>query len=316
MMLISSQNKPRIAICRIRSMARCFLLPLIVGLSGLTTAHQANGSLMVMMDENRFESVFSDEQIDSTVDGVMNDNEFRSVRRRVLERIEDVDADQGFLRDLMRKTGDLIQPVFDAIGSFFRWIFSSLGFTGRNVNATPKPTSSGFDFLGAGFLGLSNLLIILSIVGVLLVLVVIVAMVVKSMDKKREDGLGLLLDGEEDLADLAVPPGELAAATYEGRAVQLAAEGNFRGAIRELLLGSMSWIERSGLIRYRKGLTNRDYVRSIWRRKEKRDAYAVTALEFEKIYFGRRDATQESFEKCLTVFRGAFREEEKPAATV
>ncbi len=96
----------------------------------------------------------------------------------------------------------------------------------------------------------------------------------------------------------------------------MARDGNYRLAIRELLLGSMSWIERAGLIRYRKGLTNRDYVRSVWARMDKREAYLMTATQFEYVFFGRRVPTAEMFEQCLTSFRGAFREEETPTAAV
>ena len=103
---------------------------------------------------------------------------------------------------------------------------------------------------------------------------------------------------------------------YESRALRLAAGGDYRAAIRELLLGSMSWLERSALIRFRRGLTNRDYYRSIWRRPEKRQAWIATASQFELVYFGRRQPTQEMFETCLIEFQGAFREEESPTVSV
>ena len=118
------------------------------------------------------------------------------------------------------------------------------------------------------------------------------------------------------LSDVTTPPGELAASTYESRAMQFASTGNYRAAIRELLLGSMSWIERAGLIRYRKGLTNRDYLRSVWRREDKREGYLITASKFEYVYFGRRTPTAEMFDMCLASFQGAFREEEAPTAAV
>ena len=87
-------------------------------------------------------------------------------------------------------------------------------------------------------------------------------------------------------------------------------------AIRELLLGSMSWIERAGLIRYRKGLTNRDYVRSVWRRTDKREGYLTTASSSNLCTLDDRTPTAEMFELCLTSFQGAFREEEAPTAAV
>ncbi|MGV2334246.1 MAG UNVERIFIED_CONTAM: hypothetical protein LVR18_09045 [Planctomycetaceae bacterium] len=54
----------------------------------------------------------------------------------------------------------------------------------------------------------------------------------------------------------------------------------------------MSWTERAGLIRYRKGLTNRDYIRCVWRRQMQRDAMLATATHFELICFGRRHANR------------------------
>ncbi|MEZ6040250.1 MAG: DUF4129 domain-containing protein [Planctomycetaceae bacterium] len=261
------------------------------------------------------DSVFSDAQIQDAAQSVMQENEFRSVRSRILERMDPpelVENDIGFLNDVQQWVLDGIRSVFDAIGDFFTWIIRSIGFRSSTRNNNPGVPVNGA--LGAGAGLLSQAFTLLAIAAILFILAVIVAMVVKSMDKRKTETGGLIIDGEEDLANLSKPPGELAAATYEGRAVQFAAEGNFRAAIRELLLGSMSWIERSGLIRYRKGLTNRDYVRSVWRRRGKRDAFAITALEFEKIYFGRREATRESFEKCLNAFKGAFREEEQAEA--
>lgn len=256
----------------------------------------------------------SDSRIDGVGESVMKGNDFRSVRRRVLEQIPGTDADRGFLVEVMNWTSEVTNWIFDAIGGFFRWIGRLLSFSSaQRSTSAPAPSSDG-SLLAAGMSGLTTLLSILAVVGVLLVVVVIASMILKSAEQRRLLGAGLLLDGEEDPGALSIPPGELAVSTYESRALQLAAEGNFRAAIRELLLGSMSWIERAGLIRYRKGLTNRDYVRAVWRRTPKRDAYAETALEFERVYFGRRTATAQSFESCLHCFRGAFREEEPVAA--
>ena len=73
---------------------------------------------------------------------------------------------------------------------------------------------------------------------IILVLIVIAVMIVKSIDAKRKNRDGLLSDSEDMLSDVTVPPGELAASTYESRAIQLASAGDYRAAIRELLLGS------------------------------------------------------------------------------
>lgn len=259
---------------------------------------------------------FTDDQIDRAGQRVMEDRAFRSVRRRVLEQVPDVDADKGFLQGVLEWTDELVDSVFSAIGSFLRTLFNSLFSRNNQPAPTPSPGSDESSLLTAGLDGLAQLTLVLAIIAVLAVLLVIVARVVRARDQSRLRP-GDLLDAEGQLlGDLSVPPGELSAATYEGRALRLASEGNYRAALRELLLGSMSWIERAGLIRYRRGLTNRDYVRSVWRRTDKREAFTVTALEFERVFFGRRTATAEVFEACLISFQGAFREEEQPTAAV
>lgn len=255
-------------------------------------------------------SQLSDEAIDRVGEQVMQGNDFRSVRRRVLEQLPETDVDKGFLEGAIAWMGDRIGGAVSAIGDFLGWLFSGLRSPARTGPATNPPISGG------GLSGLPNLVTILAVVAILVILIIISAMIVRSVDNRKRRSRGLLNDSEGLLSDVLTPPGELAASTYESRAIQLASEGNHRAAIRELLLGSMSWIERAGMIRYRRGLTNRDYVRSVWRRQDKRDAYLTTATQFEFVFFGRRVPSVEMFESCLSSFRGAFRDEETPTAAV
>ena len=249
-------------------------------------------------------------KIDQVGEQVMQGNEFRSVRRMVLDNLPETNVDQGFLQGALDWVGQQINSVFGAIGDFFRWLFS--GFK----SPTPPAAPSGNSNWNLGFGNFSQVFTIAMIAVIALVLIVIAAMIVKSIDAKKRKREGLLSDSDDVLSDVTTPPGELAASTYESRALQFAAAGNYRAAIRELLLGSMSWIERAGLIRYRKGLTNRDYVRAVWRRADKREGYLTTASQFEFVYFGRRTPTAKMFEKCLASFQGAFHEEEAPTAAV
>lgn len=259
----------------------------------------------------------SDDAIDRAGDRVMNGNEFRSVRRMVLETTPTTSQDNGFLLNSLEWLGDQIGNVLQAIGDFFTWLFSSSGTPAQRppVTAGGTPPTPAASSGGGAALNLSQLMTVVMIGVIIIILTVIVAMIVKSIDAKKRRGPGLP-DLSNPLSDVTTPPGDLAATTYEGRALQLAASGNHRAAIRELLLGSMSWIERAGMIRYRRGLTNRDYLRSLWRRPDKRDAYAVTARHFELVYFGRRQPSQTMFELCLAEFQGAFREEEVPTPAV
>jgi len=62
-------------------------------------------------------------------------------------------------------------------------------------------------------------------------------------------------------------------------------------------------LERAGAIRFRKGLTNRDYLRAARPHPGFRSGLNVIVGHFEETHFGRRAATPERFEACLDRFR-------------
>jgi hypothetical protein len=113
-------------------------------------------------------------------------------------------------------------------------------------------------------------------------------------------------ESKTEPTDLVHPPGEIPAEGYRERAVRLAEGGSCQAAIRELLLGSMSWIERAGWIRHRRGLTNRDYGRAARRDPRVQGALEVIVHRFEEVFFGRREASSDSFRECLAAFENGF----------
>lgn len=252
------------------------------------------------------------EQIRDAANGVMLQKDFRGVQRRVLENVQTPEREQGFLRRTIGQMGT-------AIGGFVDWIFnglfSSRGGPVRRAATPPLVPTPASSSAGGGF-DLGKSLLCLGLAVLLGVTVWLIAAIMKTANPNRKPCRNELLDGNDAVGELKVPPGEMAASTYESRAIQMASIGNYRAALRELLVGSMSWIERAGLIRFRKGLTNRDYVRAVWKKDDQRIAYTSTALEFERVYFGRREATSEMFENCLKSFQGSFREEETTTANV
>lgn len=260
------------------------------------------------------QSGLTPQQIQDAATRVMDNSDFNGVRRRVLENLPaDQLTDDGFLLEGLRSAGA-------SVSDFFEWLFRGL-FTSRprRVRA-PTPTASTpppAPSTGGMELSFGSIMLYLGLSVLVLVTIWIIATLVRRADPgRRLNREGLFGDDLDGVTDLAVPPGELAASTYESRAIQMARDGNYRLAVRELLIGGMSWIERAGLIRFRRGLTNRDYVRAVWRQPERREAYEQTAREFERIYFGRRDATRDSFENCLRLFQESFREDEKTTAEV
>ena len=163
---------------------------------------------------------------------------------------------------------------------------------------------------GAGSLASGLLYLIVILAGAFLIGLVAWT-IARHWKKKDDDDLDDLLDEEAMMP--STPPGEHPSSEYLVRAMSLSEQGDHRGAIRQLLLGCMSWIERHGLIRYRQGLTNRDYLRVVYQRETQREGMSGVIKEFEQIYFGRRDATVDRFRRCLSGFRAGFEKDEGQA---
>jgi hypothetical protein len=163
---------------------------------------------------------------------------------------------------------------------------------------------AGCGALSQAFSGLSLVLVglvIAALVGLL------IWAIVKYSGDKDDDGKDADFGDETGLAlSPRTPPGERPASVYLKRALSLAEAGDFRGALRQLLLGAMSWTERKNLIRFRQGLTNRDYLRALRRRPTQRQGLQAVVVEFEKVYFGRRPATAARFERVLPGYRHGF----------
>jgi hypothetical protein len=170
-----------------------------------------------------------------------------------------------------------------------------------------KRSSGGCAALSQAFSGLSLVLMGLVIAGLLALLV----WAIVKYSGRDDDDFEADFGEEEGLAfDPSTPPGERPASVYLKRALALAEAGDFRGALRQLLLGAMSWTERRNLIRFRKGLTNRDYLRALRRRPTQHQGLQGVVVEFEKVYFGRRAATADRFQRVLPGYREGFEKED------
>ncbi|MEX0703268.1 MAG: DUF4129 domain-containing protein [Planctomycetales bacterium] len=101
-------------------------------------------------------------------------------------------------------------------------------------------------------------------------------------------------------------PGDVPADEYLARSRRLAAEGRYAEAIAQLLLGGMSHLERAGVIRHRRGITYRDYVRAAAGRPPQDQGFRSLVRIYEPIGFGRRPATREHFETGLASYESGF----------
>jgi hypothetical protein len=146
---------------------------------------------------------------------------------------------------------------------------------------------------------------------VIVVLTWIITLIVKAVLERasREEPVETPQTGATSDEVASTPPGEHPSQEYLRRALALAEVADYKAAIRQLLLGTMSWIERHDLIRYRRGLSNRDYIRAVRGRPPLLETLSRIVLHFERIYFGRREASAQGFQECLQHFRKAFEAE-------
>jgi Domain of unknown function (DUF4129) len=177
---------------------------------------------------------------------------------------------------------------------FVRWL-SGLGGGGQDKDGSSSPDIA---------LPLAGMRLLLFAMAVLILgaAIVFIAKSVLATAKDRKTA-------EEESAGARVfqpgaAPGEIPPDEYWRRALAHGEGKHYREGIRDLLLGAMSATERRGLIRFRKGLTNRDYFYSV--RGPVRDSFARISSSFEHVYFGRRAATSDTFRECCREYQKSF----------
>lgn len=221
------------------------------------------------------------EDVQQAVSDVLADPEFRHLREK-----DDAASEDGFNRD------DLPQ-----------WLRNFLDWLVRDESEPDEPSNT---------FSLAGVLYYVALAALAVALIVLLVAIVRSADQRTASD-SMNFSADEEAIVPTQPPGDIPANEYERRALAAAQLGDFRGALRELVLGSMSWTERAGLIRYRRGLTNRDYVRAVWRMIERRESLLQIVAAFERVFYGRRMADGATFESCLVEFRKSFRTEANDA---
>jgi hypothetical protein len=177
-------------------------------------------------------------------------------------------------------------------------------------------SASGDDFgssssLGSGLSAIGNVfgvifhfLAYLVLIAVCGLIVYLVAQAILNRDRTPESiatpMLNLDVPQEEDHS-----PGELPADAYLAKARELAEQRKYREAIAHLLLGVMSAIERTELIRHRRGLTLRDYLRVLRGKSPQYDGFKSLIGLYEPIGFGRRVASFQTFQDALSGYEQA-----------
>jgi hypothetical protein len=182
-----------------------------------------------------------------------------------------------------------------------------------NPPADTEPRDSSWSRGGGDFgSGAAGLFQILGSLAIAAMVVAIILMLINSLRDRESSRESDLSTGDAlQLGEIEPerPPGLTPSEEFLRQARELARRGEFREAIARLLLGAMSEIERRGLIRYRRGLTQRDYFRAIRKQRELAGNYRRMLKIYEPLGFGGRVATERHFRETLQRFEAGFREQ-------
>ncbi len=238
---------------------------------GVQNPEEGSGEVYPLRDE---------QEIRRALEQVLSNPEYRRLAPR--EKSESEEAEGGWIDRLWKWLEQWLIPE-SSPGEATRW-------------KIPAP-----------LLLIFRLFVYLLVAGVVVAVVALIFKAVGRRTPSMDEAKGKPEAATTELASR--PPGELASEEYLNRALALAEGANYNAAIRQLLLGTMSWIERRGLIRYRRGLSNRDYLRAVAEKAHLREPFEHIVVLFEQVYFGRRMATPEGFQECLQEYQRAFRSE-------
>lgn len=175
----------------------------------------------------------------------------------------------------------------------------------REVEA-PRP-AGGSGLLADLFGGAVSMMVVLVLVVVLGAIVALVVLGLKRWERaekgtEKPDGDAAADDEPEPL----VTPGERPADAWLAAARSAAAAGRFDEALSLLLLGAMGQAERAGLIRPRRGLTYRDYLRAVPDSSAWHGTLDRLIRAYAPIGFGRREATAAAFDAAVGPYEAAL----------
>ncbi|MBS0266690.1 MAG: DUF4129 domain-containing protein [Planctomycetes bacterium] len=206
---------------------------------------------------------------------------------RELERIRDQPEFRRLRKSKPRPVAETKTPQW--LEDFWDWL------TSRKMGDGPS-----LSVLGA-------ILQVIAYAVVALIAAGIIWLLVKAVQRYRAK-YSLRIRGNKQFeeGEAGLPPGDLPSDEYLRRAAEFAERSMYREAIGQLILGAMSRIERANLIRFRRGLTHRDYLRAVRSRAVPHQALRQIVTVYEPICFGRRPAQREHYQTSLDGYQTGF----------
>jgi hypothetical protein len=222
------------------------------------------------------------------IDNALRATRGGSVSARDLGALDDVLSDSRFhsSESPWRRFGDWIGGLIDRVLSAISDFLQSL------APGTPSASLPTFFFA----------LVFLVVVAASALLLIRAAL-------RRTAGKASSVDEQDE------PRTSVAAAERVDRHV---AEGDYRLALRYLLLSTLLRLQELGALRLRPGLTNREYLRDLERELERTEAVAAPMGEligtFDRTWYGHLPIDGEQYERCRNLATIALQAVERRGA--
>jgi len=168
-----------------------------------------------------------------------------------------------------------------------------------------SPSGSSFlSSLFGGAVSMAVVLVLAAVIGMIVALIVLGLKRWEGAEKGAEKPEGDA--AADDEPESLVSPGDRPADAWLAAARAAAAAGRFDEALSLLLLGAMGHAERAGLIRPRRGLTYRDYLRAVPTSSAWHGTLDRLIRAYAPVGFGRREATADTFEAAVGPYEAAL----------
>lgn len=186
----------------------------------------------------------------------------------------------------------LAQPVFHPLQNPLDRLLGLLGDLILNVLAAIAQFLSGLTGRAPG-LGLPLLILAPVFLVVLAVLAVLLA---RAIVRRAVADI--------PATDMSGEPATFSSA--ESRAESEAARGDYRAALRYLVLATILDLQERGLLDLRPGLTNREYLRDLRRQAEQlRSPLAELVDAFDRVWYGHQEVSAEEYARYEALAREA-----------
>lgn len=198
----------------------------------------------------------------------------------------------GAIPTAIEENVPMLERIAEAISDMWDWIAKQLGrFLDWLLDLLPRPRIPG----AAGASALTRW-ITFGVVAIILLLVLVLAF---NVLRRSRAASGETVETSTPLGSRAdEDPLSRGATEWERYAVQLAAAGKFREAIRAWYHAVLVTCYAAGILHFRKGRTNWEYVASLGPSLEWRPDMIELTRRFEREWYGSLHSTPDALDEC------------------